>query len=207
MTSIAGWLSPTRTIGLIAYAFAAICCGIAWARSSGTPHPSRLAAVLALLEAGLFLDMAFSVRWHLHDLIEAEAIRKNIYAQRVGPQLAALGLLSVAATAGMGLALQRLRGRPGTILAVCSALLSLSLWCAEVISLHATDRVLHHAVGKVMMVGLCWFACSTMTGMGILWDNRATRSRNGPGHRTGQRARRTRAGAEMRAVARNPRHN
>ena len=53
---------------------------------------SRLAAVLAVLEAGLFLDMAFSVRWQLHDLLEGEAIRENLYAQRVGPQIAALGL-------------------------------------------------------------------------------------------------------------------
>jgi hypothetical protein len=176
MISLAGWLNPTRFIGLNAYLFAATCCGIVWARGCRTPRLSRFAAVLTVLEVGLFLDMAFSVRWQLHDVLESEAIRENLYAQRVGPQLAALGLLGAAAAAGMGLAFQRLRGRTGATVAACGAILSLSCWCAEVISLHATDTVLYQTVDGVMLVSLCWIAFSLMTGLGILLDARAARS-------------------------------
>lgn len=173
MNSLAGWLNPTRFIGLVAYLFAATCCGIAWGRSWRAPQRGRPASILALLETGLFLDMAFSIRWQLHNMLEDQAIRENLYGQRTGPQLVALGLLGVATAGGIGLAFQRLRGRTGAIVAVCGAILSLSCWCAEVISLHATDTVFYHMIGGVKLISLCWVACSTMTGFGILWDARA----------------------------------
>jgi hypothetical protein len=128
------------------------------------------------MEAGLFLDLAFSIRWQLHDLLEGQAIRENLYAQRAGPQLAALCLLGAAAAAGMGLAFQRLRGRTGAVAAACGAILSLSIWCAEVISLHAADEVFYRTVDGVMLVSLCWVTCSLRTGLGILWDARARRA-------------------------------
>lgn len=176
MIFLTGWMNPTRFIGLNADLFAVTCCGIAWARRRGTPRLSQLAAFLTVLEAGLFLDMAFSARWQLHDLLEGEAIREHLYAQRVGPQLAALSLLCAVAAAGMGLAFQRLRGRTGATVAACGAILSLTCWCGEVISLHATDTVLYHTVDGIMIVSLCWVACSLMTGLGILWDAREARS-------------------------------
>lgn len=176
MISLAGWLNPTRIIGLNAYLFAAVCCGLAWVRSRGTPCTGRLAAALAMLEAGLFLDMMFSVRWQLHDVLEGEAVRENLYAQRAGPQLVALCLLGAAAAAGMGVAIQYLRGRTGATVAVWGAILSLSCWCAEVISLHAIDRVLYRTVDGIMLVSLCWASCSLMTGLGILWDAQTARS-------------------------------
>jgi hypothetical protein len=176
MISHAEWLNPTRFVGLIAHFFAAACCGMAWTRSRGFPGFSRLAAVLTLLEAGLFLDIAFSVRWQLHDSLEGQAIRENLYAQRAGPQLVALVILGAVAAAGMVLVFQHFRGRNGATVAACGAILSLVFWCAEVISLHATDAVLHHMVGGFMLVGLCWLGCSTMTGAGILWDARAARA-------------------------------
>ena len=176
MIAFAGWLSPTRFIGLNAYVFAAACCGIAWVRGSGASRQSRLAASLMVLEAGLVLDMVFSIRWQVHDLLEAQAVRGNLYAQRAGPQLAALGFLSVAAAAGMVLAFMRLRGRTGAIVASWGAILSLSCWCAEVISLHATDTALYRTVDGIMIVSLWWLACSLMTGLGVLWDLHAARS-------------------------------
>lgn len=176
MISLVKWLNPTRFIGLGSYFFATVCCATAWARCRRTPRSGQLAAVLAVLEAGLFLDMVFSFRWQLHDLLEGQAIRENLYAQRAGPQLAALGLLAVAAAVGIGLVLQRLRGRTGAIVAACGAILSLSCWCAEVISLHATDAVFYCAVDGIMLVSLCWVACSLMTGVGILWDARMASS-------------------------------
>ena len=171
MTSHAEWLNPTRIIGMSAYLFAAVSCAIAWARYREFPHLRRLAWVIAVLEAGLFLDMAFSVRWQLHNLLEGEAIRENLYAQRFGPQLAALIILGAAAAIGIGLTWLRFRGRAGAIIAGWGAVLSLSCWCTEVISLHAIDAVFHYTVDGVMMVSLFWVACSLMTSLGILWDS------------------------------------
>ena len=181
MTSHAGWLNPTRIIGMNAYFITAVSCAIAWARYRGSPRLRRLAWVLAVLEAGLFLDMVFSVRWQLHDLLEGEAIRENLYADRFGPQLAALSILGATATAGIGLTWLHLRGRAGAIIAVWGAVLSLSCWCAEVISLHAIDAAFYHTIDGVMLVSLCWVACSLMTSLGILWDSRAVRADNSQG--------------------------
>lgn len=81
MTSHAGWLNPTRIIGMNAYFITAVSCALAWARYHGSPRLKRLALILTVLEAGLFLDKVFSVRWLLHDLLEGEAIRENLYAE------------------------------------------------------------------------------------------------------------------------------
>jgi len=173
MISVAGWTTPTRSVGMATYLFAATSCGIAWVRSGPVPRRRRLALFLAALEVGLFLDMVFNGRWLLHDLLEKEAIARNLYVQRVGPQLAALGLLGAAAAATIGLVLRTLRGRAGVSVAVCGVILSLSCWCAEVISLHAVDTVFHSTVNGIMLVSLIWVAGSLMTGLGILWDLRA----------------------------------
>jgi hypothetical protein len=178
MTFPAGWLTPTRIVGMSTHLFAVVTCAIAWTKYRGTPRLQRLALVLAGLEAGLFLDIVFSARWQLHNLLEDEAIRENLYAQRFGPQLAALSILGTVAAAGIGLTLLRLRGRTGAIIAVWGAVLSLSCWCAEVISLHAIDAVFHHTIGGVMLVSLCRVACSLMTSLGILWDIWSFRANN-----------------------------
>ncbi len=169
-------LNPTRIIGLSACFFAAASCAIAWARGRRGSRLRRLASVLTVLEAALFLDMALNARWQLHDLLEGDAIREGLYAQRVGPQLAALVILGAAAAAGMGVALRRLNGRAGEIVAAWGAILSLSFWCAEIISLHGVDAILYRRVGGTMLVSLCWVACSLMTGLGILWELRAART-------------------------------
>ena len=170
MTSHAGWLNPTRIIGMNAYFITAVSCALAWARYHGSPRLKRLALILTVLEAGLFLDKVFSVRWLLHDLLEGEAIRENLYAERFVPQIAALSILGATAAAGIGLTWLHLRGRAGAIIAVWGAVLSLSCWCAEVISLHAIDSAFYYTIDGVMLVSLCWVACSLMTGLGILWE-------------------------------------
>lgn len=164
-------------IGLVAYLFAAMLCAIAWARRIGTTRPRRLAASLAMLNAGLFLDIWMEGRWRLHDLLQAEAITRNLYAQRSGPQFAALGILGAAATIGMMLAIARLRGRAGASVAACGAILALSCWCVEVISQHAADAVLYHTVKGVMLVTLIWIACTLMMSLGIQWDARTASAR------------------------------
>jgi len=162
-------------VGLSAYLFAAISCGIAWARVHENPRTGRLAAILLVLEAGLFLDMLFNGRWLLHDLLQGEAMAEKLYTLRTGPQIAMLGLLGAAAVGGVALAFRSLRGRTGAAVAICGMIFSLSCWCAEVISLHAIDAVLYRSVGGVMFVSLIWVLCSLTTSLGILWDTRVSR--------------------------------
>jgi hypothetical protein len=175
MTSPARWLNATQVIGLTAYLSATVVCGMAWARSHGAVRGQRLAGVLAVLEAALSLDLVLNGRWRLHDLLEGEATARSIYEQRTVPQLMTLSLVAAAAAIGMGMAIARLRGRVGAAVAVCGAILSLSLWCAEVISLHTIDAVFHDKIDGVMLVGWGWVICAMMTGLGILWESHPAR--------------------------------
>jgi hypothetical protein len=49
-------------------------------------------------------------------------------------------------------------------------LLSLTCWCVEVISLHATDRILYHFAGGLMVVAFLWIVACIMTAVGIQID-------------------------------------
>jgi hypothetical protein len=170
MNSITVSLNPTQIIGLTTYFFAMVSCGFAWANVSGDARGNRLAAVLAVVEAALFLDQVFSGRWQLHDLLDREAIAWGVYSERTDPQIAMLCVLVASAGAGIALTIWRFRKRVGASLAVSGGVLSLSCWCVEVISLHAVDAVLYHAVNGVMLVTLVWILCALMTAGGILWD-------------------------------------
>jgi hypothetical protein len=170
MSSIAVWSNPTQIIGLTANLLAMVSCGVAWAKVSGAPHRRRLAAILAILEAALFVDMLFNGRWKLHDLLAGEAMATGFYAGRTDPQIAVLCLLAGSALAGMGFIVWRLRKRPGASLAACGGFLSLTCWCVEVVSLHAVDAMLYQRFHGFMAVSLVWVTCALMTGLGILWD-------------------------------------
>lgn len=186
MISLAGWLNPTRLIGLTAYLFALASCVVAWARGHGTAQQRRLAAVIVALDAALLVDMALNGRWLLHDLLENESITRNLYAERAGPQFTTLIFLGVAALAGVGLALRRFRNRAGAALAACGAILSLMFWCVEVVSLHSVDLVLYREVYGVKPASLVWIACSLMTGAGILWDMREVNAQARAANRLGE---------------------
>jgi hypothetical protein len=170
MSSIAVWLNPTQIVGLTANLLAMVSCGVAWAKVSGPPHRNRLAAILAILEAALFVDMLFNGRWELHDLLVGEAMADSVYSGRTDPQIAVLCLLAGSALAGMGFIFWRFRKRPGASLAACGGFLSLICWCVEVVSLHAVDAIFYHKIHGFMTVSMVWITCALMTGLGILWD-------------------------------------
>lgn len=175
MIFFASVLTPTRSIGMAAYLFAAILCSIAWARSGMNTRRGRLSALLAVLEWGLFLDMAFNERWLLHELLDNEAMAKNLYGMRVGPQVAAMILLGTAAAGAMGWTLVSLRSQRAASVAVCGAIISISCWGAEIISLHVVDAIFHFSLHRIMLVSLGWVAGALMTGIGIAWEVRPTR--------------------------------
>jgi hypothetical protein len=176
------WLSPTRATGLAAYGTAVTCCAIAWLRTRARGTDARLPAVLTLMESALFLDIAFNWRWMLHQIFMDLAVRAHEYDVRRLPQTIVLLCLGGLLIFGLVRAWWFFRGRPGALLAVSGALLSLVVWCTEVVSLHAVDHVLYHLMGNVMTVTLLWVSASLVTSVGVLIDSRQIRS--GSVHRT-----------------------
>jgi hypothetical protein len=166
------WLTPTRAIGIVAYSVAMTCCCIAWARTRHLRNVSSLAALLTGIEAALLLDMVFNVRWWLHQQLMDLAQHRQEYDMRRAPQLIAIVILAVLLLVGLVSALRILRARPGAGLAISGVLLSLTLWCTEVVSLHAVDHIFYHLVGPWMLVSLAWVLAGLMTSVGVLLDAR-----------------------------------
>jgi hypothetical protein len=164
------WLNPTRACGLVAYATAAVCCAIRWIKPrNGT---SGVAATLLFIEGILLLDMAFNWRWKLHQALMDLAQREHEYGQRRLPQTIVLIVLACVLLYGVYRFWRSFRHRGTTLLAVCGTLLSVVLWCTEVVSLHQVDHVLYFSLGGVMSVSLLWFISCGMTSIGILLDPR-----------------------------------
>jgi hypothetical protein len=161
------WASQTREAGIASHLFAAAACGAAWARSG---RASRLAPALGVLELFLVLDAAFNWRWLAHGFLMNAALEQHLYGKRELPQEFVLALLVGIMIAAVVLTLRYFRGRPGARLSNCGALISVAFWVIEVISLHATDAFLQHAVGPIMLIALVWIVSSSMIAVGILWD-------------------------------------
>jgi hypothetical protein len=164
------WLNPTRAVGLLAYGTATICCGIAWMRTKRRRQDGRLAVLLMLIESVLLLDIAFNWRWVLHQLVMDFAQRRHEYELRKEPQFIAVGILAAVLLLGLLVVRRFFRGR-GTALAISGMVLSLILWCTEVVSLHEVDHVLYHRLGPIMAVSLLWILACLMTSIGMLFDS------------------------------------
>jgi hypothetical protein len=163
------WLNPTRAVGLLAYGTATICCGITWIRAKTRGQDWRLAALLTLIEGLLLLDIAFNWRWMLHALVGDVARSRHEYALRKEPQVMALVILGALLLLSMLAALRLFRGKVGGRLAIWGALLSVFVWCVEVVSLHEADHILYHLIGKWMVVSALWILACLMTSIGILF--------------------------------------
>ncbi len=164
--------------GLAAYITALACCGVVWVGASTHRFASRLAAALTIIEAALLSDFLFNWRWRLHDLIAAQAMRLNLYAGREGPQDFALGVVGLSLFVGLLGAVRLLCGRWGAFLSVCGILVSLALWCTEVVSLHAVDHILYHLIGHWTLVSFLRLGACLLTSAGILIEwRRADRAR------------------------------
>ena len=168
MRTIAEWLTPVRASGMAAYLVAAALCGVAWVRARRDKQIARLTVILGILNMALFFDIVFDWRWKLHDLLEGQAMANHWYNQRHWPQAGSLTVLGVLLLVGMGAAGRRFSSKPGVVLAIWGALLSIGAWSTEVISLHAMDAVLYHRIGPLMTVNFVWMLACTMTSIGIL---------------------------------------
>lgn len=176
MVHVAGSLSSTRDFAAVPYLFALVSCAIGWAGDRGGSHRRRLSAILFVVEAVLLVDAILDGRLRVHRFLDSEAIARGVYGHRFGPQHAALVVLAIAAVGTSGLVLRFFRGSPGACLAAFGCILSLCLWCVEVISLHSVDSLLYSRVDGVTRAGLARAAFALMTGAAILWDAFARRA-------------------------------
>lgn len=172
MITSGAWLTPTRASGLAAYGTAVICCGIAWLKANNRRKDSQLAASLTVIEAALLLDIIFNWRWVLHGFAIGLAKRAHDYAFRSTPQELLDTLLFILLLFGWVSVFRKFPGRIGALLAVSGVLLSVGVWCVEVVSLHAVDAILYHLSGKVMVVSFLWILAAMMVSVGVLIDSR-----------------------------------
>jgi hypothetical protein len=177
MITTGEWLTPTRASGIAAYGLAVISCSVAWVRARGMRTGSQPAALLTVIESSLLLDMMFDGRWKLHQIFMNLALRWNEYAVRETPQLIVVAILTGLLVFGVLFALRLFRARPGALLAISGVLLSLFIWCIEVVSLHGVDAILYYPLGKAMIVSLVWALGCLLTSVGILVDSRQAKAR------------------------------
>jgi hypothetical protein len=162
------WLNSTRAMGLAAYGTAATCCAITWIRTKARHGASQLAAAFTFIESALLLDMVFNLRWKLHQFLMDFAMQKHEYDLRRLPQVIVLTLLGGLLLFGLLAARRLFRDRVGARLAVSGILLSVILWCVEVVSLHAVDHILYYSIGHWMVVSALWILACLMTSIGML---------------------------------------
>ena len=167
-----GSIDPTRAVGIVSYATAFICSAVAWRRRNLTTPVARLAAVLMLIEGALLVDMTFNLRWKLHQALMNVALQNHEYNQRGVPQIAAVTLLGCLLVLALLWTWKRLKGRGTTFVAVAGAILSITSWCTEVVSLHAVDHILYHPLNGVKVVSGLWILSSILSSVGILGDPR-----------------------------------
>jgi len=166
-------LSVTRVVGLAAYASAVAACAWRWWRDRRKHWKgSGVFGLLAAVQFVLLLDIAFNLRWKLHEFFMQEAMDHGVYGLRRPPQLLALWMLIAISALCCALIVSRFRRRPGAAIAVAGTLLSVALRCAEVLSYHNLDAVLYVQIGKVMLVSILWMALTLLTCLGVWIDGR-----------------------------------
>jgi len=163
--------SLTQSIGLCADLLATTSCGIAWFRARNRSRKISLPVVTTVAEFALLIDMALDIRLRLHALIDREATLQGVYARRHWIQWPALFVLGIIAGAVTATAVWRFRRRIGAVLTICGLVVSLTCWCMEVISLHATDSLLYSPLGKTMNIAAFWVVGALATSAGIFIDS------------------------------------
>lgn len=177
MVTNSEWISPTRLTGFTAYATSFLACGARWVYCRTKCRKScvsgRLFALMALIQLSLLVDLALNWRWILHDSAVRVATELGVYNLRYMPQVLALMVLFLVLALFSALIFSQFRGRIGVALALTGTLLSVGLWCCEVVSYHPMDALLYSMVGKVMRVSLAWIGVASVICFGVWFDSRS----------------------------------
>lgn len=167
-----GW-NPTTLCGFAGYGLAAL--GSAWAllRQENVTGRARLPLALMTLAMLQIADLATDFRWWVYRLLRGAAEQMQVYEMRHGPQTVCLLVLAVLTVLMIRTLGRRLRGRPFALLAVAGSLLSIAVWLAEIISLHAVDMIFYKRLESgVHWVAFLWMTSGLMTCIGMVLDSR-----------------------------------
>jgi len=165
------WFSITRTLGLTSFCSSFVASSLRWEKSRKDSASRRFFAILSAVQLFLLLDMAFDWRWKLHEFWMRAAMASEVYQQRRGPQLLALGLLAVTLAIVSVAILYKMRRRIGAAAAAVGTLLSAGLWATEAISYHAVDAVFYRMAAGAMAVSLLWCVLAAITCIGLWMDS------------------------------------
>lgn len=155
--------NPQQMTGIACFATAAAACGLA-ARRGGPVW-----RVLAVVQAAFCLEIVFSTRHRMHDLIDAALREHDWYVGRTPWQLGMLALVVLVFAAGAPFAwrLARSGGRPAAV-AMAASLAVFALLSVEAVSLHAIDAWMYARIGPLLAEVIGWLAASLVVTVAAL---------------------------------------
>ncbi len=170
MTWSYGYFSLTRVFGMLSFVVSFAACIWRWRRCRLSGASSTVFMGLAAVQLGLLADMAFDLRWKLHEIWMTDAMQGGWYGERRGPQLLVLTGIGCLTALGTVLILRGFEARPGASIALLGTFLSVELWLVEAVSLHGVDGVLYRQLGGAMVVSFLWLVLAGVTCAGIWMD-------------------------------------
>jgi hypothetical protein len=154
-------LNPTQSLGLLVFGVATLAClAASGSGAAGATTAKRTWFTLGMVHCLYVLEIWFSTRHILHDLVNSVLRSAGLYADRVGLQmgmLAACGLLTYIGV----LAWWQKRPHSDTPqrnawLAMGWTAVTLLIFLIEMVSLHAIDRLLYVQLGPFLLVAALW---------------------------------------------------
>lgn len=154
-------INSTQLAGLIGFGATALLC----ARATWCQRPARnLWLALSIFYSLIFVDVVAQLRHLVRVEIVVTLKALGVYGDRRIAQMALLiGLGLIAAFFSLRL-LIRMRGLTASArIAFVGAMLVLSLYVLELISLHAIDALLYRQTGPMLLIGWLWLASSAIS--------------------------------------------
>lgn len=155
--------NPQQMTGIAGFATAAAACALA-ARGG-----RRIWRVLAIVQAAFCLEIVFSTRHRVHNLVDAALREHDWYAGRTPWQLGILVIVAgvLAACTLFAWRLARGGGAPAAV-AIAASLTVFALLTIEAVSLHAVDAWMYARIGPLLAVVVGWVAASLVVTVAAL---------------------------------------
>ncbi len=155
--------NPQQMTGIACFATAAAACALAARRGR------RAWRALAIVQAAFCLEIVFSTRHRVHDLVDTALREHDWYAGRTPWQLGMLVIVAgvFAACAPFAWRLARSGGAPAAV-AMAASLAVFALLSVEAVSLHAIDAWMYARIGPLLAVVVGWVAASLIVTVAAL---------------------------------------
>jgi hypothetical protein len=155
--------NPQQMTGIACFATATAACVLAARRGQ------RAWRVLAVVQAVFCLEIVFSARHRVHDLVDAALRDHDWYAGRTPWQLGLLVIVAALFVAVAPFAWRLARsGGPAAAAATIASLAVFALLSVEAVSLHAIDRWMYARIGPLLAEVVGWLAASLVVTVAAL---------------------------------------